>query len=169
MLSVAHLFDNLPTDIIYYEIFPYLDYDSRVIANTMLPAVDRHRRKLKSEAVLKFSMKLGACRIKTLLDAHARAKNPIQRSRLLLRLWRTVPQHPALLRHCEQFRCVVKKKATEFFNLPPSEKDCLSYYSMRQLQTLCRRVLEILDVECPFEREVMMDCNDAAFVGGRDV
>ena len=49
---MPHLFDNLPTDIIYYEIFPFLDYDSRVTANLMLPRKDRIGHPLKKDAAL---------------------------------------------------------------------------------------------------------------------
>ena len=48
----THLFDELPTDMIYYEIFPYLDYNSRVIANLLLPRQDRLRRPLEKDVVI---------------------------------------------------------------------------------------------------------------------
>lgn len=164
MVAVAHLFDNLPTDIIYYEIFPFLDYDSRVTANAMLPPIDRHKKKLRSEALLKFTMKLSTCRLKTILNAYNKATNPVQRNRLMLRLWRTVPKHSELLRHCEKFRCIVQTKAEYFSNLPQSEKDYLTYYSVRTLKALCEHVLKFLNKDCPFVREVSTDSMDASFV-----
>ena len=55
---VTHLFDQLPTDMIYYEIFPYLDYDSRVTANLLLPQEDRLRTPLRKDAALEFQVEI---------------------------------------------------------------------------------------------------------------
>ena len=71
---ITHLFDQLPTDMIYYEIFPYLDYNSRVTANMLLPLQDRLRTPLRKDAVLEFTMRLGSTLITSLIKNQQKAK-----------------------------------------------------------------------------------------------
>jgi len=45
--------DKLPLDVITYEIFPYLDYATRISLNQCLPAWDRVQRRMASDSVMK--------------------------------------------------------------------------------------------------------------------
>jgi hypothetical protein len=67
---VQNLFDQLPTDIIYYEIFPFLDYNSRVCANLLLPLKDRLRIPLRKDAVNEMTIHLAITRVTPLLKKY---------------------------------------------------------------------------------------------------
>ena len=151
---ITHLFDQLPTDMIYYEIFPYLDYNSRVTANMLLPLQDRLRRPLRKDAVLEFTMRLGSTLITSLIKNQQKAKNPISRNRFSLKIWRTVPLFPELFQYNIRFREVIAAKAAEFSDSSLAERLDISSYTRKELKKLCEGVLLSFETSYPYKREV---------------
>ena len=151
---VTHLFDQLPTDMIYYEIFPYLDYNSRVTANLLLPRKDRLRTPLRKDAVLEFTMRFGSTIIASLLKKQANAGNPIGRNRLTLKIWRTVPLFPEIFQYNQRFRGVIAAKAAEFCDPSTYESTQVSTYTRKTLKELCEAFLLSLETSYPYKRDL---------------
>lgn len=149
-----HLFDELPTDMIYYEIFPYLDYDSRVTANLLLPIKDRMSVSLNKEAVLQFSLRFAAAIIKGLMDKQWRTTNRIARSRINLKIWRTFGKLPQLLQYHAEFRRVTIDKIREFTDPATYEEGLVSSYTQKTMMKLCDDLLERMETSLPFLRQL---------------
>jgi hypothetical protein len=151
---VTHLFDQLPTDMIYYEIFPYLDYNSRVTANLLLPLHDRLRTPLRKDAVLEFTILFGSTIITSLIKKQGITTNGIARNRLSLKIWRTVPLFPELFQYNYRFRNVIAAKAAEFCDPSTYEFTQVSAYTRKALTHLCEAVLLSLETSHPYKRDL---------------
>ena len=147
---ITHLFDQLPTDMIYYEIFPYLDYDSRVTANLLLPQEDRLRTQLRKDVVAMLEMSLGKAAMTSLIKKQSHTTNPISRNRLTLKIWRTVPLFPSLYQYNSKFREVVAAKAAEFSDPSMIEYAHVSNYTRKELKKLCTNFLLSLETSHPY-------------------
>ena len=154
MASLDHLFDQLPTDIIYYEIFPYLDYNSRVTANLLLPRKDRLRIPLRKDAVLELSMIMATTIIKTLVNKQACATSNLARNRLSLKIWRTLPLFPELVQYNSRFRAVVMEKSIEFSDPSLENLARITPYTRKELKKLCESFMLSLETSFPFVRDV---------------
>jgi hypothetical protein len=146
----THLFDELPTDMIYYEIFPFLDYNSRVTANLLLPKEDRLRTPLQKDVVIMLEMSLGKAAMGSLIKKQSRATNPISRNRLTLKIWRTVTLFPSLYQYNSKFREVVAAKAVEFSDPSMVNYTHVSNYTRKELKKLCTNFLLSLETSHPY-------------------
>lgn len=151
---VTHLFDQLPTDMIYYEIFPYLDYNSRVTANLLLPRQDRLRTPLRKDAVLEFTIGFASTHMLTIMKKQGKATTPLARNRLSLKIWRMAPLFPELFQYNSRFRKVIAAKAVEFSSPSVQELDHVSPYTRKELKRLCEALLLSLETSYPYKRDV---------------
>ena len=152
--QLDHLFDQLPTDMIYYEIFPYLDYNSRVTANLLLPRKDRLQVPLRKGAVLEFQCMLNLAMMGSLLKNQQKAKNKITRSRLILKLWRKMPLLTTLYQRNASFRKTVAAKAVELSDPSFAGLDQTSTYTRKTLKALCEGFLLSLETSYPYIGEM---------------
>ena len=152
--QLDHLFDQLPTDMIYYEIFPYLDYNSRVTANLLLPRKDRLRTPLRKDAPLEFSMRLAGSIVTSLIRKQSRTKNNTGRNRLSLKIWRTMSRFPQLIQYSSRFRRVVCDKAIEFMDPALEDVWRITPYTRKTLKGLCEGFLLAIETSYPFLYEV---------------
>ena len=160
-----YLFDELPTDMIYWEIFPYLDYNSRVTANLMLPPQDRLRIPLKKDAALQFQMRRSLKEVMALLDKQNNSPPGRQRNTYTLRLWRQFQgRHKHLLQHSEWFRATILTTATRWLDPAFPWPACLSPYTRKTLVTILTNFRTNLDRDIPFVREVSYRGDDWAAV-----
>lgn len=155
----THLFDELPTDMIYYEIFRFLDYESRVTANLLLHPADRLRTPLRKEALTEFSMMFGSTVIKNLMRKQKTATTPIARNRLTLKIWRTMPMFPELVQYNSRFRATVLQRAVEFSEIKPEETN-ISTHTRKELKRLCEKYIVALETSFPFVRELNASLED---------
>ena len=162
-----HLFDQLPTDMIYYEIFPYLDYNSRVTANLLLPRKDRLSIPLRKDAVSEFQLMLGNARMKSLLRKQREATNKTTRARLTLKVWRMMPLFPPLYQQNARFREVVAAKAVELSDPAFAGLDNTSAHTRKALKGLCQAFLLSLETSHPYlgEMEIAFEGDDWSAVG----
>ena len=156
MASVQHLFDQLPTDMIYYEIFPYLDYNSRVTANLLLPRKDRLSIPLRKDAVLELSMKMASQHLTSLILKQRDAKSNLARNRLSLKIWRTLQLYPQLVQYNSHFRTIVIEKAKEFSDPDLDQVLRVTPYTRKELKKLCESFILSLETFLPFVRDVSM-------------
>lgn len=155
---IAPLFDQLPTEVIYYKIFPYLDYNSRVTANLLLPLKDRLRSPLRKDAVLEFTMRLGTTINVAIIEKQRTARSPIARNRLSLKIWRTLRLFPELFQYNASFRRILTEKAAEFSDPSLGQREDISPYTRKTLKKLCESFLLSLD-EYPYVREVELSAS----------
>ncbi len=153
---VTHLFDQLPTDMIYYEIFPYLDYNSRVTANLLLPHQDRLRTPLRKDAVLEFQMRYATTVILSLIHKQANARSKLVRNRLTLKIWRTLPLFPELVQYSCKFRETVVAKTIELMDPSLEDLETTTPYTRKTLRALCVSFLLSLENSYPYIREVAL-------------
>ena len=157
---ITHLFDQLPTDMIYYEIFPYLDYNSRVTANLLLPQQDRLRTPLRKGAVLELHFMLGAATMGSLLRKQNKAKNKITRNRLTLKIWRMMPLFAPLYQYKAAFRGVAAAKAAELSDPNYEGIANVSAYMRKEVKRLCQDFLLSLETSNPYIRELEFSFQD---------
>ena len=145
-----HLFDELPTDMIYYEIFPFLDYNSRVNANLLLPKEERIRTPLNKDALLEFTILFQGTHIMSIVKKVVTTRNRTTRSRLILKIWRLLPMFPELIQHSKELRDSLSLKALEFSTVTSTD---VSAYTLKTLKKLCGNFLHDLETKYPYLRE----------------
>ena len=151
---MPHLFDNLPLDMIQYEIFPYLDYDSRVTVNLMLPLVDRIRTPLKKDAAIQFNMTLSVPILaKYLRDVDTREKSGQQRNRAILKVYREIPKLFYVLEYNKKFREAVLERTQAFSDPSGHDYSNTTRHMKKTLPALCATVLDMA-TQRPFIRSV---------------
>lgn len=151
---MPHLFDNLPTDIIYYEIFPFLDYNSRVTANLMVPRKDRIRHPLKKDAALGFAIRLSSVNLLKVVNSVATATTKLSRSRKILNIYRNlVPKYIFLTEYCTRYREMMKLKCQDYINPAFEEYQTASPHLIKTMPVLCANILEMIE-QRPLKREV---------------
>lgn len=139
--TMTYLFDNLPLDVIQYEIYPYLDYNSKVILNCMLPPQDRIRTPLKNGVGLSVVIKILAVRLSRKLNEFP-GLTPIGRSRKFLNLIRNFDTYYLILQHCERARKNILDVLRDFSN-PASER---YGSSSKYVRTTCS-ILSLAQIE----------------------
>jgi hypothetical protein len=157
---MTYLFDNLPTDVIYYGIFPYLDYNSRVTANLLLPSKDRISTPLNRNLALQVLIRINTVTIKHALkkfyNSHYGFRNRSY-SKYLLNVWRTVIKNLEVTQYNKIFRDVVISKVYEFTNLDNIDRLSVSAYTLKTLQKLCETTLQLMKEKYPYLREVPLN------------
>jgi hypothetical protein len=149
-----HLFDNLPTDIIYYEIFPFLDYNSRVTANLMLPRKDRIRHPLKKDAALGFAIRLSSVLLLKVVNSVATATTNLSRSRKILNIYRNlVPKYIFLTEYCPRYREMMILKCQDYMNPTFEEYQIATPHLIKTMPVLCANILEMIE-QRPLKRAV---------------
>lgn len=148
--SICHV----PQDVISIEIMSYLDYNSRISMNLVLPFEERVVKALRKDTLLAFSIKLSSCIIKKLLRKIEKTKNIRHRSTLLLKLWRTLPKHPHLFQHSIALRTITKVKILELTDRENPQAASYSYYTLRTLRTLCNEMYDLMETRYSYIGEV---------------
>ena len=160
---MVHLFDNLPTDVIYYAIFPCLDYHSRVTANLLLPSKDRIGTPLNKELVLVVSLKIrsniinkGLKKVDSLSSERYTYRSQQSYSMHLLNVWRTLVENLEITQYKKNFRNAVLSKINEFMDPNNPQKDNVSLYTLKTLRALCQKTLHLMENRYPYLREVSL-------------
>ena len=166
MASVKHLFDQLPTDMIYYEIFHYLDYNSRVTANLLLPHKDRLSIPLRKDAALEVCLMMASDHLRSLVFKQRDAKSNLARNRLSLKFWRTLPLYPELVQYNSRFRAIVIEKSKEFSDPDLEHVLRVTPYTRKELKKLCEDFILSLETTFPFVRDVTMVSEEWSAVVG---
>jgi len=154
-----YLLDNLPLEIILYEISPYLDYNSRVITNYMLPPQDRVGTPLAKDAALQLEICMSITRIRKLVEASTEAKGPRKRALGLLKLFRNVEPLYFVCQYNNGFREAFLERTRAFADASNPEYDNVSRYIRKTLSTLCQKTHINIVEKYPFIRKV--NCSHA--------
>jgi len=149
-----YLFDNLPLEIIHHEIFPNLDYSSRVVANAMLPPQDRISKKLDEDKILRIQITMSVRKIlKFLRSIEAMGFNKIgQRNRRILKMFRWfLKEDTTVFKYKLSVRNIVIKNTTRF--LQENEYEGTTQYMKKTLPPVCKSLLKIIE-SVPFVRDI---------------
>jgi hypothetical protein len=107
------VFDNLPLDVIKFEIFPYLNYQERINVNQCLPSHDRITRKMNKASIERHERDILIETIKKYLDNHDKPWFTADRQLVNMFLLFSILQKPryfALIASHPVFRdCVILK------------------------------------------------------------
>ena len=152
MVTTQYLLDNLPLDMIQFEIFPYLDYDSRVTANSMLPPLDRVKIPLKKDAALQFALTYSSVKIGSYLKRLDTVTGTARR-RLILKIYREIPKHFHILEYSERARKEILKKSAEFSDTTSEDYRNATAHMKKELPKLCSVILHMA-TKRPFIRDV---------------
>jgi len=150
---MPNLLETFPLDIIHYEICPYLDYNTRVTLNLLLPYEDRMPTPLRKNAAIDFSLLIGSVVIKKHLNAVDRSKG-IARNRAILKLYREFPKYYFMLQYNTGFREVALEKSRQYTN--PENPDYLqkTKYFKNTLIGLCKKMIEDVERDYPFIKHI---------------
>jgi len=148
-----HLFDNLPLDVIQYAIYPYLDYNSKIILNCMLPPQDRIRTPLKTGVGLSVVIKILAVRLSRKLNEFAGLTH-IGRARKLLDLFRKFDKYYLILQHSKKARESILDVLRDFSD-PASERyGSASKYLRTTCSLLTLAHIEKIETDVPYISEI---------------
>ena len=107
------VFDNLPLDVIKFEIFPFLNYHERLNLNLCLPPQDRIRRKMLKASIERHERIILVETIRSYLDLHENGTFTVSKQlenmiRLFILLQK--PRYFVLIARHPAFRdCVIQK------------------------------------------------------------
>jgi len=147
-MQQPHLFANLPLDMIQFEIFPYLDYDTRVKVNLMLPVQDRIRTPLKKDAALQFAMALVATRLTSIMNKIAgNLDRRAVRNRYLLKLFRDIPKYFFVLQYNSKLREAILLKCADYSDPDNQEYANASPHVKKTLPDICRAILHLAETK----------------------
>jgi len=149
-----YLFDNLPLDMIKFEIFPYLDWTDRVSVNTCLPPVDRIRTPLARDSGLILAIRIQAARLKKqLLSAESANYLPIK-SRRVLKIFRGIEKYRYIIEHHKSFRDMLIQKCKNYSNPENTEYIGTSLHFKKTLMKLTTDFLEVYEMKYPYKYQI---------------
>ena len=151
-----HLLDNLPLDVILYEIFPYLDYNSRVTANVMLPPQDRISIPLKKDCAIIFGLHLIWPKGAEVIEAIKERGNKLVISRRHMKFGRTIHEFFFACQYRLDIRNALVAILTAFSNPDSMRYEDMSPYVKKNLPPLAASQLEKLQAKYPFIKDVTL-------------
>ena len=153
---MPYLLDNLPLDMIHYEIFPYLDYNSRVSANVMLPPQDRISVPLKKDCAIIFALHTLAKKGVELTKIMKEPGNSLVISRRYMKFGRTIHEFFFACQYRLEIREAMVTLLTGFSNPDYEKYESLSPHVKKNLPPLAASQLETLQTKFPFIRDVTL-------------
>lgn len=153
---MTYLLDNLPLDMIHYEIFPYLDYNSRVTANVMLPPQDRISVPLKKDCAILFALHNLANKGLEFSKMMKQPGSNLVISRRYMKFGRNIHELFFVCQYRLEIREAMVAILTGFSNPDYEKYQQLSPYVKKNLPPLVTSQLETLQTKFPFIREVAL-------------
>lgn len=147
-----YLFDNLPLDVIQFEIFPYLDWNDRNSVNQCLPPIDKIRTPLNKGYGIKIIMKL-----QTISTSNYIKKvnlNKPNNARVILKLFRSIPKMSYLIQYSLLFRKALIATCKKYSDTNCYEYEGKTHYFKKTLSKLCTDFLDEYDTKYPYKYEV---------------
>jgi hypothetical protein len=152
--NVMYLFDNLPLDLIRFEIFPYLDWTDRVAVNACLPPSDRIRTPLAKDSGLIIVMKIQGVRLRKQLISSESVNSLAKKARWVLKIFRGFEKYNYLIQHHKKFRDMLIQKCKNYSNPENPEYIGTTRYIKKTLVKLCADIIEICEAKYPYKYEV---------------
>lgn len=157
---MPNLLETFPLDIIQYEICPYLDYNTRVALNLLLPYEDRRPTPLKKHAAIDVALLIAISMIRGHLNAVDRRKG-LGRNRALLKFYREFPKYYFLLQYNTGFREAALEKSRQYANPENPDYTIKSKYFKDTLVGLSKKMIEDVERDYPFIEHITTLRNDA--------
>lgn len=149
-----YIFNNLPLDMIKFEIFPYLDWADRVAVNACLPPSDRIRTPLAKDSGLILVIKLQAARVKKYIRRAESSNYLPVKSRRVLKLYREIENFKYIIQHHKSFREVLIRKCKEYSNPENPEYNGTTRHFKKTLMKLATDFLEKYNEKYPYKYEI---------------
>jgi len=143
-----YLFDNLPLEIIRFEIFPYLDYEGRNAVNACLPRQDRIPTPFAKDSNNILMIKIQTCLLKKLLD---RTYKETRRHREILKLFRSFDKLSHIFQYNYKFHVCMIEKCKKYSKSDEPEYTLTTKYFKKTLVKLCADFLEVYKIKYPFK------------------
>jgi hypothetical protein len=143
-------FNLLPTDVIRYEIIPFLDYHSRVALNIYLDNDEKVIMPLNRDKIAQIAMMMATGPIRKALDKATNAFG-ITRRRAILRLLSVVlPRHMVLTQYNSGFRAVIENKIETYIDPSNREYDSSCERFKNSMIEAVSRLRVLLDTKYPY-------------------
>jgi hypothetical protein len=149
-----YLFDNLPLDMIRFEIFPYLDWTDRVAVNACLPPSDRIRTPLAKDSGLILVMRIQASRLKKQLNSAESANSSAKKAKYVLKIFRGFEKYKYLIEHHKSFRDTLIQKCKNYSNPENPEYIGTSRYFKKTLMKLVADFLEVCEEKYSYKYQI---------------
>ena len=141
-------FDDLPLDVIKYEILPFVanDYFARMGINSMLQPVERTSTPLRKNAAAELDMAFTLMRYKKKgLNVEGELlESPAQRLEWLIEIFNFNIKDPHFMKYAKQFRDMITKKAQHYANPDIDEYMLVSEDEKARLTLKATQILEVL-------------------------
>lgn len=150
------ILDQLPLDIIHYRIFRFLDWNSRVEANLLLPSAERIRVPLTKDAGISLMIRKEHDKLRRMLNI---LNNPYSsaddRFTGILNVMLELRESRYLIQYSIKFRDMAFERCTSFADLESIEytDTPLTDEKKKLLSDVCKGTLKNLEV-FPYQREV---------------
>jgi hypothetical protein len=157
-MSILH---NLPLDIIHKEIFPKLDWSSRVTANVLLDPADRLSFPLKKDAGISLMMRKEHDILKKKLSLVAPYNSQYKNYTYIVDLMTAMKEITYLLQYSLNFRMTFIERCMSFGNPNSSEyaTAVITDYDKMVLVSLCEENIQRIET-LPFLRDVVSSCHE---------
>ena len=155
------LLHNLPLDTIHYHIFPFLDWNSRVEANLLLPHAERIRVPLTKDAGISLMMRKEHDKLRRMLETPPTdAASSEERFSHILNVMMELRESRYLIQYAIKFRDMAFERCSSFADLDSSEytNSSLTDEKKKLLSLICKGTLKNLEV-FPYQREVKTTYN----------
>lgn len=152
----SYILDSIPTDVIHYCLFPYLDWNSRVTANTLVHPAGRVSVPLKKDSGISVMLRTEHDKLVKLfrfIDEYNMSS--LEKYKHILTLMTAIKDIKYLLQYSKRFRETTISKIVEFSDIhsPEYEAGKIEYKDILILSNVCKTLLLKID-KLPYEREV---------------
>lgn len=151
-----YLFDWMPHDIIKFEIFPYLDYESRIAVNKCLPPVDRVSTRMKPEQIIKHDLAINTVRLFSIVsNIKNTSSHAARRLKKIIGMFNEFKSYrtATILQHNSKFRKATIEKLNEFIDPKNPDYKLISAYYKRKIILSARETLQFIK-KIPFIKEI---------------
>jgi len=145
---------KLPHEVVRFEIFKYLDYNDRDALNACLPFEGRVGTPLKKDANIQLLLTLQAKTMSKLLRSIENNNNVNHRSRVILKLFRSVNKINYILQHSHKFRIMYIDKCKSYLDEYHEDYDITSKHFKKTMMILCSENIKIIDTVYPYKYEL---------------
>lgn len=138
-------FDELPLDVIHYEILPFLsdDYFARIGINSMLLPIERTSTPLRKNAAIELEMSLTLHKFSIVLAADS--STPSTRGEQLMAAFNLTINNPLFLKYNRKFRDIITEKGETYADPNFQDYGLVSEDEKAQLVVKSNKILEVLE------------------------
>jgi len=147
-------FMNLPDEVVRFELFQYLDYEGRNALNECLPFEARVGTPLQKDTCIQLVMTLQAALTRRLLNNIETVHTPIQRSRKIINMYKSVDRMSYLIQYNKNFRNMFISKCKSYVETDHEDYRVAPKYFKKNIINVCSSFLDKCDAKYPYKYDV---------------